>query len=245
MELSIFVMFISSVIVTIPATPILLDAGLEELTAIPNSINWNLTGYVTDIKDQGRCGACWAFTAIATVEAQIFNKTNTLLNLSEQNLLDCAEGLGCRGGWVYKAYQYIRDTGIANATSYPYIRQKTNCSFDPPTQSVATISGYRRLKKTNETIMMELVAKHGPISVAIHASKKFIHFEGSDIFDDSLCNKKVNHAVTVIGYVNTSDEKYWIIKNSWGTRWGIDGFVNMVMGKNMCGITTTVDYPVH
>ncbi|XP_055514797.1 procathepsin L-like [Leucoraja erinacea] len=247
MELSIFVMFISSVIATVPATSVLFDVGLEELPAITQSKNWADEGYVTSIRNQKRCAACWAFTAVATVEGQMYNKTNNLTELSEQNLIDCAvsyRGRGCSGGWVYRAYNYIRDTGIESSISYPYQGKQTNCSLNS-SSPVSQISGYRRLKNTDETTLMQLVESHGPISVAVHMSRKFSQFKGTGIFDDPACNKSVNHAVTVIGYMHSPTEKYWIIKNSWGVNWGDNGFMKMIMGKNMCKITAIVDYPIY
>uniref|UniRef100_UPI00398EEC1B procathepsin L-like n=1 Tax=Pristiophorus japonicus TaxID=55135 RepID=UPI00398EEC1B len=225
---------------------ILSDAGLEELTSIPDEKDWRVNGYVSDVKNQGHCASCWAFTAAATLEGQLFNNTNNLITLSEQNLVDCAHSYknkGCNAGWVHHAYKYIRDNGIEASSMYPYTAKKGDCSFTLA-DSVGSLIGYGELKRTTEAEIMKIVAKHGPISVSVFMSEAFLQFTGTDIFDDPYCNQKPNHVATLVGYVNKATEKYWIIKNSWGKSWGNDGFMKMIMGKNMCGITHLCHYPI-
>ncbi|XP_067872005.1 procathepsin L-like [Heterodontus francisci] len=208
----------------------------------PTPYSYNASG--SGKKPLGSCASCWAFTAAATVEGRLAKNSQQLTSLSEQNLVDCAKSYqdeGCNAGWVNEAYKYIKENGIESSSTYPYKAKKESCKFNQQ-DSVGTISSYKSSWSATEEEMMTLVADHGPISVYVFMSKAFMEFKGSGIFDDSNCNKDVNHAVTVVGYVNNANESYWIIKNSFGKGWGDNGYMKMIMFKNMCSITTHIHY---
>ncbi|XP_067824456.1 procathepsin L-like [Heptranchias perlo] len=222
---------------------VLSDVAEEELNSIPDEKDWRKDGYVSAIKNQGQCASCWSFTATGTMEGQWYNSTGHLIQLSEQNLVDCAKDNGCDGGSVKRAFIYMRDEGIEPSHSYPYKGKKGTCSFNL-SDSIGTLTDFKRLRGTNEAEIMKIVAKHGPVSIYVFMSEKFLNFRGTGIFNDPKCNKKPNHAVVVVGYVNKPSEKYWIIKNSWGTSWGDQGYMKMIMNKNMCNMNYLVYYPI-
>ncbi|XP_072338854.1 procathepsin L-like [Scyliorhinus torazame] len=268
MENSIFVMCILAVVAIASANPIFQDFSqlkgeenankvpqlvdqvlsnlkLEQQSSLPQEVDWRNEGYVTDVKDQGQCASCWAYVSVATMEGQLFNKSRELKTLSEQNLVDCAvsyENKGCSGGWVPRAFEFIRDEGIEAIGTYPHTATKQDCSFDKA-KSVGNLISYVKLENPTEEKIMQVVAKHGPVGAYVYMSSLFMEYKGG-IFQDDTCTKTPNHAVTVVGYVNTPQEKYWIIKNSFSTNWGEQGYMKMKMNKDVCRITYRVYYPI-
>jgi len=104
--------------------------------ALPSTVDWRNSGAVNPVKNQGQCGSCWAFSAVGALESHHYIKTKQKVSLSEQNLVDCTNGYpfynyGCRGGWTYKAYNYIKNNGGINTASYyPYEGRDNNCRFN-------------------------------------------------------------------------------------------------------------------
>ncbi|XP_020385276.2 procathepsin L-like [Rhincodon typus] len=221
---------------------------------IPQTIDWRGHGYVTEVKNQGHCGSCWAFSATGSLEGQIYRKTNKLISLSEQNLVDCSRhhgNNGCSGGLIQQAFKYVqRNGGIDNETYYPYIAtDMQSCQYNP-LHSVANCTGYKTIRQGSEAALAMAVASVGPISVAVDAAQLSFQFYQSGIYHDNKCSAtNLNHAVLVVGYGTHGQGKtaqnYWIIKNSWGKHWGINGY--MLLAKdtnNQCGIAKYAVYPL-
>lgn len=220
----------------------------------PKSVDWREKGYVTPVKNQGACGSCWAFSATGALEGQHFRKTGKLVSLSEQNLMDCSwtEGnLACEGGLPTKAFKYVMDQGgLDSEVSYPYKAQTSkNCKYNPKFSS-ANETGIARIEQENEVDLMNAVAAVGPVSVAIDAHLFSFAFYQSGIYYDSDCSsEELSHAVLVVGYgyehKDEDGKKYWIVKNSWGEKWGEDGYIRMAKDRdNLCGIATLARYPL-
>ncbi|XP_049394059.1 zingipain-2-like [Solanum stenotomum] len=218
----------------------------ENMSDVPSEMDWRKSGVVTSIKDQGGCGCCWAFSTIAALEGANKLSTGKLISLSEQQLLDCSiENDGCNGGSMPTAYDYIvKNNGIAAESDYPYEENQDSCKIQ---DSIVKMSSYEMLPPSSEPTLLTAVARQ-PISVGIAVNKEFMSYQ-SGVYDGN-CGDEVNHAVTIIGYGtnNENGAKYWIIKNSWGSSWGENGYMKIArdIGNNdgLCRIATMASYPI-
>jgi len=211
--------------------------------------DWRQAGVVTPIKNQGQCGSCWAFSAVASTEGAHALATGKLVSLSEQNLVDCstAEGnQGCSGGLMDQAFTYImKNKGIDTEASYPYQGVQGKCAYKAA-NSGATITNYKNLPTGNENTLQQACQSVGPISVAIDASHASFQFYSSGVYYDAACSStQLDHGVTVVGYGVLTGSNFWLVKNSWGTSWGLAGYILMSRDKNNnCGIATMPSYPL-
>ncbi|XP_074290007.1 KDEL-tailed cysteine endopeptidase CEP2-like [Silene latifolia] len=217
--------------------------------ALPKVVDWRKKGAVTSVKNQGSCGGCWAFSAVAAVEGFHKIKTGKLVSLSEQQLVDCdrRQNEGCDGGFMKQAFQYIkRNNGIAAERYYPYKGRNGKCNKAKLKNHAAKITGYKSVTNDNEKRLQAAVAKQ-PISVAIDAAGSEFQLYKGGIFD-GFCGTNLNHGVTIVGYGQKKGKKYWLVKNSWGAGWGEHGYVRMrrdIKRKTgLCGIAMDASYPI-
>ncbi|EEF37250.1 cysteine protease, putative [Ricinus communis] len=222
----------------------------ENVTALPSSIDWRSKGAVTPIKDQGVCGSCWAFSAVAATEGIHKLRTGKLVSLSEQELVDCdvkGQDKGCQGGLMVDAFKFIkRHGGMTSEANYPYQGRDGKCDTKKEASRAVKITGYQAVPKNSEAALLKAVANQ-PVSVAIDAGSLSFQFYRSGIFT-GICGKDINHGVAAVGYGRSnSGSKYWIVKNSWGTEWGEKGYIRMkrdVRSKEgLCGIAMECSYP--
>jgi len=217
---------------------------------LASTIDWRTKNAVTPIKDQGQCGSCWSFSATGSAEAVHFLDTGKLVSLSEQNLMDCSGSYGnqgCNGGLMNSAFQYIiANKGIDTEASYPYQTKQGTCRFTTANIG-ATLTGFKNVAAKSESALLAALNTQ-PVSVAIDASQNSFQLYKSGVYYETKCSSSnLDHGVLAIGY-GTDDatgSDYWLVKNSWGTSWGMSGFINMARNKNNnCGIATQASYPL-
>ncbi|CAF1132179.1 unnamed protein product [Adineta ricciae] len=215
---------------------------------LPASVDWRTKGYVTPVKDQKQCGSCWAFSTTGTLEGQLAKKTQKLVSLSEQQLVDCSTDYGnsgCCGGLMDNSYNYLMHShGIDTNASYPYEGVDGKCRFNVKTIA-ADVASYVDIKAGSETDLQDALATIGPVAVAMDASHDSFRFYSSGVYSEPSCSSTtLDFSLLAIGYGTTQDnQEYYILKNQWTTRWGMDGYVLMARNKNnQCGLATMASY---
>ncbi|KAJ6739128.1 CYSTEINE PROTEASE RD19C-RELATED [Salix koriyanagi] len=194
---------------------------------LPEDFDWRDKGAVGPVKNQGSCGSCWSFSATGALEGAHFLATGELVSLSEQQLVDCDHECdpeepgscdsGCNGGLMNSAFEYsLKAGGLMREEDYPYTDQ----------------------------IAANLV-KNGPLAVAINAVFMQTYIGG--VSCPYICSRRLDHGVLLVGYgsagyapVRMKEKPYWIIKNSWGEKWGENGFYKICRGRNVCGVDSMV-----
>ncbi|XP_028800688.1 senescence-specific cysteine protease SAG39-like [Neltuma alba] len=222
----------------------------ENVTALPASVDWRQKGAVTPVKNQGDCGSCWAFSTVAATEGIHQLTTGKLVSLSEQELVDCdtkGEDQGCEGGYMEDGFEFIiKNGGITTEENYPYTASDGKCNTNKEASHVAEIKGYEKVPVNSEEALQKAVANQ-PVSVSIDAGDGSFQFYSSGVFTGE-CGTQLDHGVTAVGYgVTDNGTEYWIVKNSWGTEWGEEGYVRMKRNidakEGLCGIAMDASYP--
>jgi cathepsin L len=206
--------------------------SVEEVTGpVPNDVDWRSKGAVNPVRNQGQCGSCWAFAAVAALEgATKVGPKGTLPVLSEQHLVDCAGSAGnhgCSGGLPSNALNWAsRNGGVCSGSSYPYTGRDGRCNTG--CSKSATTSGAGGVASSDSGLTGALNGR--PVAVAIVASGRPFQSYSSGVFSGP-CPGNLDHAVTAVGFTGNA----YIVRNSWGSSWGQGGYI-MMARANTCGI---------
>lgn len=229
-------------------------SALRPLTA-SNGVDWLAQGFMSPVKNQLTCGSCWAFAAAGVIESLYVMKFGAVKDFSEQSLIDCDSNragqstslmnYGCTGGWPEAAFDYIKYNGIVEEMFYPYRNSdRSSCDQSRLNHLKVKISGWSNVASGDEYSLANAVSTYGPVAIGVDASEwKFAHYK-SGIYNSNECSSQdVNHAVIVAGYGTENGQDYWIIKNSWGSNWGMGGYMKLARNRrNMCGVATVATY---
>jgi len=232
----------------------LVDSDIHAPVAPLAAVDWRTKGAVTGVKNQGQCGSCWAFSAVAAMEGAHALSTGNLVSFSEQELVDCVNGGAdtcALGGEMHDGYLYVISAGgIETESDYPYTATSgSKCGFDK-SKSAGTFTSYLNVTTTDEVALAQAINDRPTVSVGIDASSIWFQLYSTGVYDDTTCKSDWNdldHGVTVVGYGvdSASGKNYWIVKNSWNASWGQAGYIWMSKdASNQCGIATDATFPL-
>ena len=205
---------------------------------LPPRLDWtsNPNNYVTPIRDQGNCGSCWAFATAGALESYLLIKNNQLnpefINLAEQILVSCSRAGSCSGGYIDRASDFIRNTGLPEELCYPYTATNGNCrqackEWRLNTDWIDSWSFVATTPPTVEAIKNALYA-YGPLVTTMDVYTDFFYY-GSGVYQYSWGNLEGGHAILIIGYDDSSQS--FIVKNSWSPGWGEGGFFKIAYSE--------------
>jgi C1A family cysteine protease len=250
-----FIRYVQNSHLRYPSPPLI--SGEFNYTSLPVAVDWRNKNAVTPVKDQGQCGSCWSFSTTGALEGIYSIQTGKLLSFSEQQLVDCdnfkhgGKDHGCNGGLMDNAFSWIqKNGGLCTEETYPYISQSGDTQSCQTTCSVVDkshIQSWVDVQPTDQALMTAIAQQ--PVSIAIEADQRDFQLYESGVFTGK-CGTTLDHGVIVVGYGTENNSDFYLVKNSWGTTWGDQGYIKLGRGpqyndgQGQCGILLEASYPV-
>jgi cathepsin L len=229
---------------------------LPPLDSTVRTRNWFQQSRVTDIRDQGQCGSCWAESATGVLESAFAQQSGSLTQLSVQQSAECTLGIehnaGCGGGWPIDVFRYVKGTsgGLCTEQAIPYTignGMDVNCNTTLTAQCNQNISikAIYSVPTGNESMLLRAL-QMDVVSIAIDASGQGFYSYASGVYDGTFngapdCSQtSLDHAVIAVGYgvAVQGDVPFYVVRNSWGAEaWGkLNGYILFKRGANTCGV---------
>lgn len=209
------------------------------------SLDWRKYNFVSGVRNQERCGSCWAFSVVETVESAYAMKSGKRAEpLSPQQLISCDQfANGCEGGDTAEAMGWLERDGVVVVPEqvYPFNSgsgDKTPCRTDLPNEGVRLLNYSAGNLAKNEQEVIDILCTYGPLSVAVDAVSWQDYVGG--VIQHHCPPGDLDHAVQIVGFNFEGPVPYYIVRNTWGTDWGLDGYLYIKFGSNMCGIASLV-----
>jgi len=221
-----------------------------EIAQAPVSMDWRAAGKVGRVRDQKSCGCCWAFASAGVLESHWGIKHGRVPSLSPQHLIDCAKATchGCGGGDQICSYNFVsKNKGLHTEKAYKYKAKKSKCrrstrSIGARVTVVAPLNLPYTWVGATEAEVRTFVGTVGPVTAGVCATQAWQHY-GGNVITASQCACGLNHFVQIVGYGTFNGEDVWIVKNSWGTGWGVRGYAYVARAGNTCSILSQVVAP--
>jgi cathepsin B len=200
------------------------------------------------IRNQQQCGSCWAFAGTEVLSDRFCIASNGKVNiiLSPQDLVSCDNSdYGCQGGYLQNEWQYMVNSGVVPDDCFPYVSGSGQVPACPATcpgtgAAMSSVKHYAsKYYSVGSASIQQEVMTNGPVEAAFYVYRDFMQYK-SGVYHHTSGAFLGGHAVKIIGWGVSSGTPYWIIANSWGTTWGMNGFFWMLRGKNECGIESQV-----
>lgn len=207
------------------------------------SKDWTTEGAVTPVKNQGQCGSCWAFSTTGCLEGVYQIKNRNLQSFSEQELVDCDKvDSGCSGGLMDYGFEFAqKEGGLCTEESYGYNAVGGTCKKSSCNKVPFTINNIVDVPKDSTGSNLMSAVDKNPVSVAIEADRMVFQSYHDGVITSLLCGEQLDHGVLAVGYGTDGGEDYFKVKNSWGSSWGMNGYV-LIGRANVCGINAQPSY---
>ncbi|CDW86181.1 cysteine protease [Stylonychia lemnae] len=226
----------------------------RDILKLPESFDWRQKNVITSVKDQGGCGGCYCFTMIAALESALLIKNKEKyqgIDLSEQQIIDCSVNygaFGCNGGFEFQAGYLMTNTRVAFEKLYPYLGRNKECNKTLSNDSSVPPIKQTLYKTGRHSSIMKMTLMNQPYAIGISSSSEVFRFYSSGVITSYDCSQNIDHSVLLIGWGKTNyNLEYWIIKNQWGTSWGENGYVKVMInndGLSPCQVGFDLTIPV-